>query len=67
MYKLITFIKNTLNSDLFINGDSFLSSAGFAEILCGDRDIKCESLLNLDLTYNEKSILFDSYSKGYLY
>lgn len=61
------FIKHDAVSDLFINAKKYTTQTGFAELLCGDREISVSSLINSATSEVEHSVIFDCISLGYLY
>ncbi|MCK4710593.1 MAG: cupin domain-containing protein, partial [Gammaproteobacteria bacterium] len=61
------FIKYPDHSDLFINGKKFCTSTAFAELLCGERHIQCNSLLATLISDEEKTLLLECFTQGYLF
>ena len=61
------FIKHGNNSDLFINAKKYTTQTEFAELLCDKRQLSSTDLLNAAVNEDEKSVLFDCVSLGYLY
>ncbi|MCK5335531.1 MAG: hypothetical protein KAQ67_05180, partial [Gammaproteobacteria bacterium] len=62
-----SFIKHGNNSDLFINAKKYTTQTEFAELLCDKRQLSSTDLLNAAVNEDEKSVLFDCVSLGYLY
>ena len=61
------FIKHSDHSDLFINGNKHTTSTEFAELLCDKRHLSCDMLLEALKTNDEKSLLLECFSSGYLF
>lgn len=61
------FIEHAEQSDLFINGKKYQTKTSFAKVLCDERHIKFKDLMDVLPDDNEKNIIFESFSQGYLY
>ncbi|MDH5392757.1 MAG: cupin domain-containing protein [Gammaproteobacteria bacterium] len=61
------FIKHAGYSILFINAKKYLTSTAFAELICDKRHIHSQDIMDIVSTEEERSVLFDCVSQGYLY
>jgi len=61
------FIAHGKQSDLFVNGEKYVTCTKFAELFCDHREIFFTQLINFISDQNEKEILLKLYNLGYIY